>query len=103
MVRSVDPGVTVCTTPVEIADGVQQRRHCRVPTGNVAGVTYSRHPHFEQLRIVGAVRLVAIRAILHNRRVFPEERSATLGVAAQAIFSGGRLYELLRMSAAVRV
>src|SRR5260370_30926224 len=60
----------------------------------VAGITNARHAHLEQLRIVAAMRLVAVRTVFHNRRVFPDERPAALGVAAQAVFVGGALDEL---------
>ena len=70
---------------------------------DMAGVAHSRHPHFQQLRVVRTVRLVAIRAILHHGRVFPEERSAALRVAAQAILVCGRLNELLWIRTAVRI
>ena len=71
MVRPVDLGVTVCATPVEIPYGILQRRDRGMTARNVAGIAHARHPHLEQLRVVGSVRLVAICTVFHHRRVFP--------------------------------
>ena len=49
------------------------------------------------------MRLVAIRAILHHRRVLPQERTTALHMAAQAVFGCGRLKQLLGIRTAVRI
>ena len=69
----------------------------------VAGITNARHAHLEQLRIVAAMRLVAVRTVFHNRRVFPDERPTALGVAAQAVFVGGALDELRGIGRPMRI
>ena len=74
-----------------------------MPARDVTGIAHARHPHLEQLRIISSVRLVAIRTIFHHRRVLPQERPAALYVAAEAVFCCGRLDELLRVGATVRV
>src|SRR6516162_8686629 len=67
MIRSVNLGVAIRATPIEIPNRIQQSWSCRVPACDVTRVAYTRHPHFQQLRIIGSMRLVTVRAILHDR------------------------------------
>src|SRR5262245_52210479 len=60
----------------------------------MTGITNARHSYFQQLRIVGAVGFVTISAVLHDRRVLPQEWPAPFRMAAQTIFSGVRLDQL---------
>ena len=95
--------MAICAAAVEIAHRVQQRGRGGMAAGNVAGIAHARHAHLEQLRIICAVRLMTVGAVFHDRRVLPEEGAATLGVAAQAVFIGGGLDELLGIWRAVRI
>jgi len=99
----VDPRVAVRASPVEIPYRIEQSRDCRMPARDVTGIAHARHPNLEQLRIIGSVRLVAVCAVFHDRRMLPQKRTATLCMAAQAILSCGRLNELLRVGSTVRV
>ena len=101
MVGSVDVGVAVRAAPIEVFDRVKWLRLRRVPAAVMARVADTRHPHFQQLRVAGAMRFVTIRAILHDRWVFPEKWSAAFGVAAKAVFSRGALDKLLRIGCAM--
>src|SRR6185369_3703244 len=77
MIGSVNLGMTVRTTPIEIPNRIQQRRSCGMPARDVARIADAWHTHFEQLRIIRSMRLVAVRAILHHRRVLPQEWPTT--------------------------
>ena len=58
----------------------------------VTALTQHRATHREHAWVIGAVRVVAITAILGDRRVFPKIRSALLGVTIKA----GVIKRLLR-------
>jgi hypothetical protein len=74
-----------------------------MPARVVTGITDSRHSYFQQLRVIGPVRLVTIRAILHHRRMFPEKGPAPLGMARQTVLGDRRLNQLLRIGTPVRI
>ena len=95
MIRPVDVGVAVGTAPVEIFDGAEGLRLGRMTAAVVTAVAYARHAHFQELRIVAAVRFVAVGAVFEDGRMFPEEGAAALGVATDAVFVGRGLDELL--------
>src|SRR5262252_5143818 len=95
--------MAVRATSIEVAHGIEESRSRRVPAGDMTGIAYSRHPHLEQLRIAGAVRFVAIRAVLHHRRVFPQERATPFCVATQAILVHGGLPKLTGIGCSMRV
>ena len=95
--------MAVGAAAVEILDGAKRLRLCRVAARDMAGIANTRHARLQQLRVAGAVRLVAVRAVLHYRRVLPEERTAPFGVAAQTVFVGRALQQLLGIGRAVRI
>ena len=99
----MDLGMTVCASPVEVPYCIQQGRSRRMAARVVTRITHSRHSHFQQLRVIGSVRLVTGRAILHYRRVFPEKGTAPLGVARQTILRYRRLNQLLWIRTPMRV
>ena len=86
------------------------------PPGNPCGVLSDRRmaralvtrlaekwrAYLEQRRLHRAVRVVTVAAVLGDRLVFPEERSAVFGVAAGAGFVDGVLHELRRRGRAMR-
>ena len=57
----------------------------------------------EQPVINGAVGFMAVGAIFKRRRMRPEERSASLGVAGITVFVDAGLFELGRIRRAVRI
>ena len=64
-------------------------RVTRITVVLAAGVTLlaeTRPRDLQQEVVVGAVRIMAVQAVLGNRRVFPQERSALLGVTLEAYF-----------------
>jgi len=67
----------------------------------MAGIAHARHAHLQKLRIVAAVRFVAVGAIFEDRRMLPKEGPAAFGVAAQAVLVRGRLDQLLGIGGAV--
>lgn len=103
VIRSVNGGVAVGASTIEVLDGAERLRLSRVAAAVVAGVANARHTRLQQLRIAGAMRLMAVCAVLHNWRVFPQERTAPFGMAAQAILVGGALDELLGIRRSVRI
>ena len=71
--------------------------------GNVALPAQPDGRNFQQVGKGAAVGLMAIKAILHDRRVLKNERTPVLGVTIKAQFLvANSLYELRRRSA-VRV
>ena len=95
--------MAVGAAAVEILDGAKRLRLRWVAAGVMAGIANARHARLQQLRVAGAVRLVAVRAVLHYRRVLPEEGTAPFGVAAQAILVRGALNELAGIGRTVRI
>jgi len=69
----------------------------------VALLTEEWLPLGKESRIAASVRLVADRAILRNRRVFPEIGTALLGVAGEAGVVEGAADECVIGDGAVRV
>ena len=94
MIRTVNIGMAIGAAAVEILDGPERLGLGGVAAAVMAGIAHARHAHLEQLRVVAAVRLVAIRAVFHDRRVFPQEGTPAFRVAAQTILVGGALNKL---------
>src|SRR6476620_7244251 len=103
MIRSMDLRMAVGTPPVEIPDSIEQCRRRRMTAGDVTGITHTGHPDLEQLRVVGSVRFVTIRAILHDRWMLPEKWAAPFGMAGQTVFRYSRLNQLFRIRTTVRI
>ena len=80
---------------VKILDGTKRLRLGRVTAAIVAGIAHARHTGLKQLRVAGAVRLMAVCAVLHYGRMLPKKGAAPFGMAAQAILIGRALNELL--------
>ena len=96
-------GMAIGASAIEILDGAERLRLRRVAAAVMAGVANTRHAGLEQLWIAGAMRFMAVGAILHDRRMFPDEGAAPLGMAAQAVFIRGALDKLLGIGRAVRI
>lgn len=75
--------VAVDATPVDdlLCSGARIIWARRVPGLNVTLLTEAGLPDLQESRIGGAVRLVAVRAALHNGRMFPEKRPPLLSMA----------------------
>ena len=95
--------MAVRTAPVEVPHGVEDRRGCWVTAGDVAGITYSRHAHLQQLRVVGAMRFVAVGTVFHDWWVLPQKRTATLRMTGKAVLVDCAMDELLRIGCSMRV
>ena len=63
-------------------------------TAIVTLVAKSRHPHLEQSLVNGTMGIMAIGAIIEDRRMLKEKRSSPLGMAAVTVFVHTGLYEL---------
>jgi hypothetical protein len=63
----------------------------------------SRIGNFEQAIVNRAVRLMTSGAILQDRRVFPKEGSAPLGVTSVTVFIDSSLMELRWIRRSVRI
>ena len=99
----MDLGVTVRAPAVKVLDRLQGLGLRGVATRNMARVANPRHANLEKLRIAAAVRIVAIGAVLHHRRMFPQERPPALGMAGEAVLVHTRLQQLGWIRASVRV
>jgi len=88
---------------IEVADGIEQGWSRGVAAGVMAGVAHPGHAHLQQLRIVGAVRFMAVDTVLHHRRMLPKEWTTPLGVAGEAILIDRALLELAGIGGAVWV
>src|SRR6185503_1298845 len=75
----------------------------RVPRVQVAPLAEPRLLGDQHLVVVGAVRVVAVQAVLPHRRVLPEERPALLRVALIAELVGPVRANELRLAAVVHV
>src|SRR6266481_782595 len=96
-------GMAVGATTVEVLDGTKGLRLRRVAAAVMAVVAHARHANFQQLRVVAAVRFVAVGAVFEYRRMLPQKRAAPLGVTAQAILISGALDELFGVGCAVGI
>ena len=103
MIRPVNVGMAVGAPAVEVLDGAERLRLSWMAAAVVARIADARHAYLQKLRIVAAVRFVAVGAIFEYRRMLPKKRSAAFGVATQAVFVGGRLDQLLGIGRAVRI
>ena len=103
MIRAVYVGMAIGAASVEVLDGAQRLWLRRMATAVVAVVADARHAYFEQLGVVAAVRFVAVCAVFQHRGMLPQERTASLRVAAQAVFVRSGLNELLGIRRAVGV
>src|SRR5690606_7090665 len=84
VVRSVDLLVAVLARAAEQELGARHPRLGRVARLDVAGLAESRSRHLEHVLAQRPVRVVAVHAVLDDRRVLPEERTALVGVARVA-------------------
>ena len=87
-------GMAVGATTVEVLDGTEGLRLRRVAAAVMAVVAHARHANFQQLRVVAAVRFVAVGAVFDDWRVLPQEGTSAFRVATQAVFIRGALDEL---------
>ena len=88
MVRAMYHGVTVRALPAQELLGGTTRRETRaaVECGRVIGLAVAllaqeRLPDLQHAGLVGAVRVMAIGAVFRYRLMFPQERTALVGVA----------------------
>jgi hypothetical protein len=103
MVRAVDLAVAIRAATVEEENGSGPPRDSRVL---YLKMTLGADPgigDFKEAIVHGAMRLMAIGAILHDRRVLPEERTAPLSVARVAVFVDARLFQLCGIGSSMRV
>src|ERR1700674_230330 len=103
MIRAVDGGMAAGAAPLEILDGTKRLRLRRVTAAVVAGIAHARHACLQQLWVAGAVRFMAVRAVLHHRWVLPHEGTTPLGVAAQTVLVRSALDQLLGIGRPVRI
>ncbi len=95
--------MAVRAAAVEVLDGAERLGLRGVPAAVVAGIANTRHANFQQLRIIRPMGLMAVRAVFHHRRMFPEKRPTPLRMATQAVFVRCALDELLGIGRAMRI
>lgn len=71
--------------------------------GNVALRAQARVGDFQEPVVDGAVRLMTIGAVFKRGRMFPQERTAALGVTCVTVFVDARLFELGGVRCSVRI
>ena len=103
MIGAVNVRVAIRAAAVEILDRTERLRLRRMPAAVVAGIAHSRHTHLQELRVVAPVRFVAVRTVLHDGRVLPQEWPSTLRMAGQAVLVDCALYKLAWIRGAMRV
>lgn len=95
VIRAMDLRVAVRARAIEGEARVGELRRGRMPRLNMAALAQPRRSRLQQLRIDGAVRFMAIQAILSHRRMLPQEGPAAFRVALVAILVGRALDQLL--------
>jgi hypothetical protein len=99
----MDQRVAVGAGPVEYVTAGCWFRGCIVSAYGMTALTQPRRADFQQLRIAGAVRIMAVHAVLHDWRMLPDERAAPFRVAfITGLIHGGR-DEKFWIRASVRV
>jgi hypothetical protein len=96
-------GMTIGAATIEVLNGTQWLGLCRMPAAVVTGIAYTRHPQLQELRIIAAMRFVAVRAVFHHGRVFPKEWATALGVAGEAVLVYRALNQLAGIGRAMWV
>ena len=96
-------GMAVGATAVEVLDGTEGLGLGRMAAAVMAVVAHAWHANFQQLRVVAAVRFVAVCTILHNWRMRPEEWSPAFRMATEAVLIRSALNELLGIWRAMRI
>ena len=95
--------MAVCAAAIEVADGIKQSWSSWMTACDVAGIAHPRHPHLKQLRVARAVRFMAVNAVLHYWRMFPQERTTPFGMATQTILVYCGLAQLAGIRRAMRI
>jgi hypothetical protein len=99
----MDLGMTVGASPVENVASRCQLRSSGVPRGRVTLLAQPGGADLQQLGAHRAVRVMAIEAVLHDRRVLPKEGAAALRVALVAGLIDGGCDEKFWVGSSVRV
>src|SRR5689334_4607395 len=68
VVRAMDLYVAVCAATIEVLYRLQRLGLGWMTARDMARVANAGHSYLQQLRVIAAMRLVTIRAVLHNRR-----------------------------------
>src|SRR5258708_38751144 len=84
-------GMAVGATAVEVLDGTEGLGLGRMAAAVMAVVAHAWHANFQQLRVVAAVRFVAISAVFEYRRVVPHGWGAPRRGGGQGILLCGGL------------
>src|SRR5260370_27495757 len=79
--------MTVGAAAVEVLDRTERLRLRGMAAAVVATIANARHAGLQQLWVAGAVRFVAIGAILHDRRGLPNVRIAAVRGGAPQDFA----------------
>ena len=95
--------VAVRATPVKEENRAASARRAGMSRGNVTLGAKSRIGNFEQPVVHRAMRLVAVGAVLDDRRVLPEKGTAPFRMTRVAIFIDACLFELGRIRASMRI
>src|SRR5258708_30037060 len=86
-------GMAIGAAAVEVLDGTERLRLCWVAAAVMAVVAHPRHAHLQQLRVVAAVRLVAVGAVFEYWRGLPQKKGAGVPVGGPALFFFGAFSE----------
>ena len=83
-VRAMDLRMAVGATAVECESRGSQLRRGRMLCRDVALLAEPGHAGLQQLRASGTMRIMAVGAIFHHRRMLPQERAAPFCVTLVA-------------------
>jgi hypothetical protein len=81
--------VTVGATPIEYKKRLWALGGGGMPGLHMAALAEPGFLHHQHFRVAGAMGVVAVSAILHHRRVLPEEWSSFIRMAFKAGFIHG--------------
>ncbi len=103
MVRAVNLTMTVGAAPVKEENRISVPRCAGVPPMDMALGADPGIRNFKKPVVVRSVRIMAVSAVLNDRRMLPEEGSPSLRMTRVAVFVDACLLELGRVRCAVRV
>src|ERR1035437_1620570 len=99
----MDQGMAIRASPVEYEANRRQLRSPRMAGGGMTLLAEPRRADLQQLRAGRAVSFMAVEAVLHDRRVLPQERPAPFRVALVAGLVDRSRHQERGIGAAVRV
>src|SRR5579875_1288305 len=102
-VGAVDGGMAKGARAAENKNAAGTARLCGVKDSDMALLAQTRGTHFQHEANDRAMWIVAVQTVLSHWRMHPQKRPALVGVAYVTGFVDGRTYQLIGISAAMRI